>query len=72
MMARSGQAEVLEDAGGDLDAALAVLADAGLHARAGQQHADLQAGALGAADTEGARPREHAGRADAGGKCPPG
>ena len=46
------QAQVLEDAGGDLDAALAVLADAGLHARARQQHADLQGRALRAADAE--------------------
>jgi hypothetical protein len=66
------QPEVLEDAGGDLDAALAVLSDARLHARARQQHADLEARALRAADGEGARAREQAGGADARGKRAPG
>ena len=37
-----GQAQRLQDRGRDVDAALAVLADAGLQARARQQHADLQ------------------------------
>ena len=41
-----GQAEILEDRRRDLDAALAVLPDAGLRARARQQHADLQRPAL--------------------------
>ena len=37
-----GQAELLEQPGGDIDAALAILADAGLIARARQQHADFK------------------------------
>ena len=60
-----GQAEVLEDAGGDVDAALAVLADAGLHAGARQQHADLQRRALRAADAE----RSGAGKQSGGADC---
>ena len=48
-----GQAQALENGGRDLDAALAVLADAGLHARARQQHADLQGSPLRAPDLEG-------------------
>ena len=43
-----GQAERLQDRGGDVDAALAILADTGLQAGARQQHADLQRAALGA------------------------
>ena len=45
-----GQAEVLEDRTGELDAAVAVLADAGLRAGARQQHADLERAALRAHD----------------------
>src|SRR5581483_6270843 len=44
--------EFLQDAVGDIDAALAILADPGLNARAGQQHADLQSSALRANDVE--------------------
>ncbi len=36
------QTEVLEEAGGDIDAALAILADTGLEAGARQQHADFE------------------------------
>ena len=50
MICELGQAKLLEDAGRDVDAALAVLADAGLDARTRQQHADLQGGALRAQD----------------------
>ena len=42
MICERRQAEVLEDGRGDVDAALAVLADAGLEAGARQQHADLE------------------------------
>ena len=64
-----GQAEVLEDRRRDLDAALAVLADAGLRARARQQHADLQRRALRARPMlNGAVPASSAGGADAGGE----
>ena len=45
-----GQAHGLEDRRRDVDAALAILADAGLKARARQQHADLQRAALRAHD----------------------
>ena len=51
------QPQALEDARGDVDPALAVLADAGLHARARQQHADLQGGTLGAPDAGRGRRR---------------
>jgi hypothetical protein len=47
------QAEILQHARCDLNAAVAVLADAGLHARARQQHADLQAARLRAHDPDG-------------------
>ena len=43
-----GQAERLQDRGGNVDAALAILSDTGLQARARQQDADLQRAALGA------------------------
>ena len=45
-------ADVLEDAAGDVDTALAILADAGKNARTRQQHADFQRGALTADDVE--------------------
>ena len=45
-----GQADILQDRPGQLDAAEAVLADAGLRAGARQQHADLQRAALRADD----------------------
>ena len=51
-------AERLENAGRDVDAALAVLADSGLEAGARQYHADFQRAALGAQD---------GGRGDSGG-----
>src|SRR5690606_13273069 len=44
--------ELFQNARGDIDAAVAVLADAGLVARAGQQHADLERCALRTADAE--------------------
>ena len=47
-----GQAQFLEDRRRDVDAALAVLADAGLRARTRQQDADLQRSALRAHDIE--------------------
>ena len=50
----------------DVDAALAVLADAGLGARARQQHADLERSALRADDVEGRGAREDRGGAGAG------
>jgi hypothetical protein len=46
------QAEVAQHAGGHLHAAMAVLADAGLHAGARQQHADLERLRLRARDAE--------------------
>ena len=46
------QARILEQAGSDVDAALAILTDAGLEARTRQQHADLQRRALRAPDAE--------------------
>ena len=52
-----GQAERFEDRRRHIDAALTVLADAGLEAGPRQQHADLQWAALGAHDVE----RRHAG-----------
>ena len=52
MICSGGRPQVLENAGGDIDAALAVLADAGLEARARQQHADFERRALRAADVE--------------------
>ena len=64
-----GQAELLEDARRDLDAALAVLADAGLRARARQQHADLQRPALRASDVERRGAGEQSGGADTGGEA---
>ena len=51
-----GQADALEDRVRELDAAEAVLADAGLGAGARQQHADLERRALRADDRRG---REH-------------
>ena len=69
MICELGQAEVLEDAGGDLDAALAILADAGLHARARQQHADLQLGALRAHDIERRGAGDEARGAEPGGEA---
>jgi len=45
-----GQAGVLQQRPGKLDAAEAVLADAGLRAGAGQQHADLERTPLRADD----------------------
>src|SRR6185312_10160158 len=53
-------AEILENAGGDVDAALAVLTDAGLVARPRQEHADLQRPALRAHDVERSGSREEA------------
>src|SRR5581483_2330623 len=63
--------QVLEDAGGDLHPALAVLADAGLHARARQQHADFEGRPLRAADMERSGAGEEARCADPGGKAAP-
>ena len=64
MICEVGQAEVLEDRRRDLDAALAVLADAGLRARARQQHADLEGAALRPHD--GGRGEQGGGRGSAG------
>ena len=50
MICRSGRPSVLQDRPGKLDAAEAVLADAGLRAGARQQHADLERAALRADD----------------------
>ena len=61
-----GQAELLEDRRRDLDAALAVLADARLRARARQQDADLERAALRAQDVERRGAREQSGGADGG------
>src|SRR5262249_5579489 len=59
-------ADLLEDGGRELDAALAVLTDARLRAGARQQYADLQRGALRAQDGEWRRAGEQAG---SGGGC---
>ena len=55
MIVSSGMPSDLSIAGRDVDAALAVLADAGLKARARQDHADLQRAALGAQDCRARR-----------------
>ncbi len=60
-----GRPRSLRMPAGDVDAALAVLADAGLHAGARQQHADLQRRALRAHDVEGRGAGDDCG-ADAG------
>ena len=57
------QAEILENPGRDIDAALAVLADAGLIAGARQQHADFEGRALRAHDVEGRGPGDKSGGA---------
>ena len=50
MICRSGRPRSLRSRAGNLDAAVAVLADAGLRAGARQQHADLERAALRAHD----------------------
>src|SRR4030095_17224155 len=51
-------AEILEDTGCNIDAALAVLADAGLETRAREQHADFQGSALRAHNVKRGRAGE--------------
>ena len=63
---QAGQTELLQDARRDVDAALAVLPDAGLGAGARQQYADLQGSALRSQD--GGRGNESGGGGRAGGK----
>ena len=63
-----GQAHRFEDPRRDIDAALAILADAGLQAGTRQQHADLERAALGAHDIERRDAGHQTGGADAGGK----
>jgi hypothetical protein len=54
-------AEIIEDPGSNIDAALAVLANAGLRARAWEKHTHFQGGTLGAQNIERAHARENAG-----------
>ena len=65
-----GQPNVLKDRTGQLDAAEAILPDAGLIARARQQHADFERSALRAQDRGGAEQpdRGRAGKQTAAGK----
>ena len=63
-----GQAHRFEDPRRDIDAALAILADAGLQAGTRQQHADLERAALGAHDVERRDAGHQTGGPDAGGK----
>jgi hypothetical protein len=49
---KAGLTDILENAGCDIDAALAILADEGLNARTRQQHTDFQRRALRPADVE--------------------
>ena len=62
------QAKRLEDRRRDIDAALAILADAGLVAGTRQNHANLQRAALGAHDIERRGSGNECGRSGAGGK----
>src|SRR5262245_18336516 len=58
---KARQADVLQDARGDLDAALAILTNACLHTRPRQQDADFEAGAPGPGDSEGCHSRDNPG-----------
>src|SRR6185312_12924007 len=59
------QTQLLEYARRNIYATLAILADTGLHTRAGQQHADFQGGRLGTHNIERSEPGEDS-RAQAG------